>query len=333
MTEALASREPSVSVLLVRPCLRLLHGDPRIPAERLTPLEALDNEARVPVPTANALMQEAIDLTGDEDLGLKAGRMTRVEDGGVLTYAVFSAPKIQDAIGVGARYMRLLNDTVAMRLELSGERAVVRLDNLVPISRGVADYQASIVHTGFIRTLRAPGLEWWFPHARPVSAAEYEQTFSGAQLRFSTHCLGFAFDARLLTLQMPTADPALHSLIRRYGDMLLAQLPCTHEFSSRARDIIVNELAAGSPTIERIAARLHVSARTLRRRLETEGTTFSDLLNDTRHRLAVQYVAKPDLRMAEVALLLGFADVATFYRAFKRWTGRTPNSFRISATT
>jgi AraC-like DNA-binding protein len=327
-------REPSLSVLLIRPCLRLLRTLPDASSANAGELEGLDADARVPVAQAYAWLEEAIRRTGDADLGLKAGRMTTDEDGGVLTYAILSAATVSDAIGIGARYMRLLNDTVDFRLELDGNHALVTLEGHRPLPRAVLDYQASIVHTGFIRALgAAPVIEWWFPFAEPPSLTEYALTFGEAGLRFGARCLGYRFDASYLSLPLPTADPALHTLVVRYADMLLAQLPSTREFSNQTRTIIMNELAFGSPSIERIAKRLRVSARTLRRRLEDEGTTFSDLLNDTRHRLALQYVARDGLRMTDVALLLGFADVATFYRAFKRWTGTTPRDYRTSHAT
>lgn len=331
VAEAEKVRHPSLSVLMIRPCLRLLKTYPAIALHRLSELEALGNDARVPVTKAHCLLAEAIRLSGDSEIGLKAGRMISPEDGGALTYAILSASTIADAIGVSARYMRLLNDTVKFELERQGDLALFRIENHEEVPRAIAEYQASIVQTAYIQPLgTAAGLEWWFPFAAPADPQEYARTFGPSKLRFMAPCLGYSFDARFLAARLPTSDPALHKLMLRYAEMLLAQLPTTLEFTGQARAIIVNELAFGSPGIERVAARMSVSARTLRRRLDDEGTTFSDLVNDTRHRLALQYILKPNLCTTDVALLLGFADVATFYRAFKRWTGCTPHSYRAA---
>jgi AraC-like DNA-binding protein len=73
-----------------------------------------------------------------------------------------------------------------------------------------------------------------------------------------------------------------------------------------------------------------MSPRTLGRRLAEEGTTFSELLDDLRRQLALRYVGTETHGLSEVAFLLGFSDVAAFYRAFKRWTGRTPLQYRHS---
>ena len=71
-----------------------------------------------------------------------------------------------------------------------------------------------------------------------------------------------------------------------------------------------------------------MSTRTLERRLEREGTTFSDLLEDLRRRLALRYVANPAIPLGEIAFLLGFSHTTGFHRAFKRWTGETPLGYR-----
>lgn len=322
-------RQPSVSVLLIQPCLRLLKDDPRIPAGRLSPLTRLSLDDRVPITRAHELLAEALKLTGDPNLGLKAGRMTRDEDGGVLTYAIFSASTVADATQVGARYMHLLNESIDFWVEQAQGRAFVHLESSVMLPKEVMDYQASIVHSAFFRTLRTvPGLEWWFPFKKPDDTSEYARTFPDVKLRFGAPHFGFNFDENYLALPLPTADPKLHALLDHYAQLLLAQLPPTREHTNLARALLRVELTSGNPTLERVAARLGVSARTLRRRLESEGMTFSELVDDTRHRLALQYMTRPELRLAEVAFLIGFSDVATFHRAFKRWTGHTPNAYR-----
>ena len=83
---------------------------------------------------------------------------------------------------------------------------------------------------------------------------------------------------------------------------------------------------AGDPAA--LAEALHVSERTLQRRLQEEGSSFQQLLDDTRRDLAVQHLAQPDLAPLEIAYLLGFADPSNFYRAFKRWYGVAPDAYR-----
>jgi AraC-like DNA-binding protein len=77
-----------------------------------------------------------------------------------------------------------------------------------------------------------------------------------------------------------------------------------------------------------VAQALHVSQRTLQRRLQDEGASFQRLLDDSRRELAEQYLAQPNLTLLEVAYLLGFADPSNFFRAFRRWFDLTPGEYR-----
>jgi AraC-like DNA-binding protein len=93
-------------------------------------------------------------------------------------------------------------------------------------------------------------------------------------------------------------------------------------------DSELKELEGGNPSAVRIASALHMSGRTLTRRLEDEGTTFKDLLDDLRKSLSLRYVGSTDLGLSEIAFLLGFSQSAAFHRAFKRWTQQTPLEYR-----
>jgi AraC-like DNA-binding protein len=98
--------------------------------------------------------------------------------------------------------------------------------------------------------------------------------------------------------------------------------------TERVRSAIAAELAGGNPTVAYVARRLHMSPRTLERRLERESTTFSAVLEDLRKQLAFRYVGSASLELTEIAFLLGFSQTTAFHRAFKRWTGDTPLKYR-----
>ena len=108
----------------------------------------------------------------------------------------------------------------------------------------------------------------------------------------------------------------------------LFDLQATASIADRVRAALLEILPGGAPSIAAVTDELATSSRTLQRQLRDEGTTFQAVLADTRHDLARHYLRQPDLRTSEVAYLLGYTDTNSFYRAFKSWTGTTPDAMR-----
>jgi AraC-like DNA-binding protein len=104
-------------------------------------------------------------------------------------------------------------------------------------------------------------------------------------------------------------------------------MPVTDSFADRVRSCIVELLPSGGPGIEDVAAELKMSARTVRRRLRDESTTYRDILDDLRHALALQQLGPLGLSVEEVAYRLGFADASGFHKAFRRWAGESPADY------
>jgi AraC-like DNA-binding protein len=111
---------------------------------------------------------------------------------------------------------------------------------------------------------------------------------------------------------------------------LLANLPKAEATTDAVRRFLAEELSNGQPRLEQLAPRLHMSARTLHRRLEQEGTNFRRILSDVRRELALRHLAEGRLAIGEIAFLLGFSEVSAFHRAFKQWTGHAPHAYRAS---
>jgi AraC-like DNA-binding protein len=117
-----------------------------------------------------------------------------------------------------------------------------------------------------------------------------------------------------------------------YTARLLKQMPApvAATIGERVRAELLKTLRGGMPTAEEVAQSLHMSVRTLHRNLREEGVTYSELLHALRQEQASRYLADPGITISEVAFLLGFSELSSFYRAFKRWTGTTPAEFRAA---
>jgi AraC-like DNA-binding protein len=299
----------------------------------LSPDDLTDPERRLPREIILALWEGALEVTGDEAFGLHVAEQIRPGTLDVLEYLVRSSATLGDAIGRAARYVRLIDDVAEMAAESEGDRVTYlpRLAHDLTIPKGVmecvlaATVRVSREVTGTDLVPYAVELK----HAPPRDLREYVRIF-GPGLRFGAARNAITFTAAQLALPLVTADRALSAILDRHADELLRKLPPATRFSHRVRALLAAELRGGDPALDTIAAELHMSPRTLRRRLEEEDTSLQILLDELRRELAVRYLDEQKLTLDEVAFELGFADGRAFRRAFKRWTGRTPRGKRAA---
>jgi AraC-like DNA-binding protein len=162
----------------------------------------------------------------------------------------------------------------------------------------------------------------WFAHARPSALAPIERWFSCSEISFGAPDSGVSFDLETLDRALVTADPRLAATIAE-----LVPAPRADDLVSALAAHIRARLPEPT-TPDDAAALVHLSARTLQRRLEADGTSFTAVVDATREALARELLADPGLPLGEIGFRLGFADAATFSRAFKRWTGTAPGRFR-----
>jgi AraC-like DNA-binding protein len=167
----------------------------------------------------------------------------------------------------------------------------------------------------------------WFVHARPRDIVPYYRFFGTRELDFGCDDNGFAFESAVLAAPTVGGDPRLLATVEPLAEAALLAQPPARDFATEVGTRIRALLPDGA-NVDAVAAALHMSARTLQRRLGDEGTQFSEVLDGVRADEARRALAGTELPLAEVAWKLGFADLATFSRAFKRWTGQPPGTFR-----
>lgn len=148
----------------------------------------------------------------------------------------------------------------------------------------------------------------------------------GPRLALRAPYTGLVVARDVLALPCRLADPALGAWFEKVCQERVQQQPASLVAELEAQ--LLQALGSGEPTMTQLARALGQSPRTLRRRLEAEGTSFSVLLDRVRRELAEAYLAREGLALAEIAGLLGFKDTGAFLRAFRRWTGTTPGQWR-----
>jgi AraC-like DNA-binding protein len=169
----------------------------------------------------------------------------------------------------------------------------------------------------------------WFAHARPPEIAPLCAFFGTGDLAFGCEDSGFALAPGALDRAMRLADARTVEAVAPLVDAEIAARPRSASLAARVAAHVASSLPGGTDVGE-VARAMHMSARTLQRRLEQEQTRFSEVLDDARLAVARRLLADPGVTLADVAFRLGFADLATFSRAFKRWTGQPPGQWRRS---
>ena len=323
---------PCYSARFIAPFAQLLAGYESYPAKSLEALRTIDPDARIPMREAHNLAFTQVAQTGDPDLGLKAARLTAFGRGGAVDYAMHTAGTVRESLEVGGRYAHVFCDAADIKLIVEGKRAIVRFASSVAVPRLVSDFALSI---WYLHHVQGPigdggGLECLFANPKPQRTTEYDRTFTQASLRFGAPFDGFSFSSDCLDAPLPSADSTLHVLLSEHLAVAAAQLSRRRTFAASVHDIATRELLNGYPSAPSIADQLSMSVRTLARRLEREGTTFSSILDQVRQELALRYVGSRNMPLAEVASRLRFSHPEGFHRAFKRWTGQTPHAYRLA---
>jgi AraC-like DNA-binding protein len=168
-----------------------------------------------------------------------------------------------------------------------------------------------------------------FARASPGETSAHA-AFFGVTPRFGAARNERVLDRALLAVAPPRVDGALSAFFERHPERMLGTLDQPREVStaSRVREALAAEVFEEPPSVEAVALRMGLGARTLRRRLTDEGVRFRVMRDEALRDRAMELLARRSLPLVDVAMVLGFSDQTAFQRAFKRWTGETPQTWR-----
>lgn len=304
-----------------------------LPAAGLTSADVGDPDGRLAQDSNVRLWNEAGRLTGDPCFGLHLAEHADVGAFGGLGFAVRSSSTLGDGYRRAARYLRLMHTGVRLHIEEDADTVRLWIEPpgaAPPPHHAIEFFVAVLARMGQIGlgTTFAPR-EAFFTHPAPAVQTEHLRLL-GPRVRFGQPRSGLLLDRAQWSLPQVQAEPLLCEVLDRHLQDLTDRLPEAEHFLERVRRCLASELQHGEPALERVAERLHMSPRTLQRRLQQEGHTLNEVLCSLRADLAVRYLSEQRESISEIAFLLGFSEVSTFHRAFKRWTGVTPAAYRRS---
>lgn len=266
------------------------------------------------------------------DLPIRVGASMRLDEYGALGLAFKAATTLGGSFQRVERYARLWTGVVEYELRpdtrgtlfilhRSGERRLgLRLSNEATLASAV-----SIARQ--VCPVPVAPLEVLVQHPAPVSTASHADYFS-CPIRFGADLDALLFSPETLAQPNILGDEGISRYLMSHLDAELAEITEEAPLVARAKDTIAQALSEGTPRMADIARALGLSARSFHRRLSEHGMSFQTLTEDTRRSLAEGLLRDENHSIAEIAFLTGFSEQSSFTRAFKRWVGTTPASYR-----
>jgi AraC-like DNA-binding protein len=266
------------------------------------------------------------------DLVPRMVRWRSAGDYGVVGFLAATAPTVAHALDVVQTHLRVWADEPRLlreagRVSVRWSRPLTERPGLLRLSEATLAEVLGALRAATHAPLKPSAVA--FAHAAPADPRPLE-AFFGAPVRWEAAETWLHLTGEQLAMPLPGADARLHALLAPLARAELERCPAEASVAERARQELNGRLSDGAPTAAVVARRLAMSERTLRRRLAQEGLGFRRLLEQKRVALARAYVANPAVPLSEVSFVLGFSEPSAFHRAFKRWTGQTPATFRRS---
>lgn len=312
---------------------RRRNADPQRILERfgIEPRTLTDPDAHVSAPALVSMFEYCRQIFDDRLFGLHLAQNQVPEVFGCITTLCRAAPDMRAALGALIEYMPILHSPeAAPELAVLGDVAELRWQVVHDLGTNhQANLQALMLQMKLLERLSFPHFEPRYvqlamdPHPADIATIELAV---GCRLRTGTAVNAIGFAADLLDRVVPTANRLVYRLLGGYLDRVKQANRAT--LIERVRDYIRGDLPRGTCSIERCADKLGLSVRTLQARLAADGGTFSGVMEDTRLMLAQSYLRLPDRSLDEIAEWLGYGEQTSFGRAFKRWTGTTPQKYR-----
>ncbi len=291
-----------------------------------------DPDGRLPFSAFTSIRRVLEDSLGPA-YGLKVVETMTEVKATVIAYLLANSKNLGDAFKIFSRYRSIAAEFEAPVLTIEGDKATFGCRyGKINVMMSASLIEAAL---GFwlIRGRHFTGVDWnpieVHLQGKATDTEVYERIFRCKVINGAKESK-LVFDRDLLDLPIKNSDNNLLNYLTPIAEEVVKNLPGNQNVKHLIQDKIFASLESGTISIDSVADQLHVSARTLQRRLEEEGTSFASLLDETRHLAALEYLKDQRISITETAFLLGFSDSSTFYRAFKRWANQTPAQFRKS---
>ncbi|MGB2336521.1 MAG: AraC family transcriptional regulator, partial [Alcanivorax sp.] len=290
-----------------------------------------DPQARITAQDFEVVATRAMALSGEPWLGWELGASMTLSSHGFLGYAAMSSATLGEALELAVKYFRTRSTLVQLETFTDGDMAVMQINELLALGDLAPLIMESLFSSfHFMGEKLVPGLDVigelrfsypepdYFARMRPVMPVPVYFDCAYNQMRFPVERMQYP---------LQFADPRLARMAADQCEQEMASIKLPPPLLGQVRRII---LGGGGrfPGVEEVAGELHMSSRTLKRKLQQLGTSYQEVLDGLRKGLAVEYLTQSEKTVDEIAMTLGYSDASNFARAFRRWTARSPSDYR-----
>ncbi len=295
-----------------------------------------DVDARIPLLDFQQLIKCSYELVEDETLALQVGAAATPEEMGIIGYMLLNCQDLVEMVHVLVKYSRLLTnmdvqltekkDHLALEV-FSTQSGSFEIDNDPLIRYRVESTIAWIVTILRYFNQGMKPYELFFKHSRPGYQRAYHDLFE-TSLHFNQPTNMMLFHKKDLEVSSGMSNPYLLTLYKRHAERLLQELQQPESLEQHIERIISANLDDNTVNLDMVADHLHMNRWKLARLLKERCTTFQQIHDDARFKLAKSYLKNRQVQISEIHELLGYSDPSAFTRAFKRWGGMSPRDFR-----
>ena len=291
-----------------------------------------DPDNRISYAARGRLLAHCAARTNCQHLGLLVGQQAGLHSLGLVGLLVKNSSDVLTALRSLVRFLHLHVRGAVSNLKTAGNLVVFSYEIYQPGAEATDQVGDGAVATMFniMKTLCGPSwkpTEVWFAHRKPDDVRPYLSFFE-APLVFDTQPNALVFTTDWLNLSVSGADPDLQHLLKDQIDALESTFG--DDLPGQVRSVLRSALLTGHAGADQVAELFSMHSRTLRRRLKDFGTSFQELLDEGRFEIARQMLLDTRMDAKQIAEILDYADASAFTRAFRRWTGMTPNRWRQS---
>ncbi len=290
-----------------------------------------DPMSRLPVDTLTRLYRACVEVTLNPYFGLTVAKFIQISNLHALGYALAASTNLLEFCRRLEKYFRLASQTAVITVQETGDEVVVQVLQLVELCGETEDAFVGFVVTAMRQLYR--------PDFAPVRVAlHHPMPRDGAGPYEAMFRCPVAFGVPKAELVLRKSDAhapllgacaELAQLNDNIATRYMARLD-KDDVVTLVKQKIIEFLPSGDCSREKVASALCMSASTLQFKLGNRDTNFHELLEAIRKEMALSYVKQSSLSITEITFLLGFSDTSNFTRAFKRWEGKSPSSFRTA---